>query len=77
MQTNNQFSVDSHIIEVNKESFGFSITHKFHGKVVYTASYERSTDAMRMASSIGSFHESQGHEVFLLVNTHLETLNRQ
>ena len=73
MQDISQLPADSHIIEINRESFGFSVVHKHHGKIIYTASYERSTDAMRVASNIGSYEEKLGREVYILVNTHIET----
>ena len=63
---NNQAQLDQfHVIEVNKLGYDFSVTHLYRRHVVFTATYEKEMDALRMAAVIGTSEEDQGHEVLV------------
>ncbi len=59
-----------HIIEVHSEGFGYSIVHKHNGKLIYTAAYLDSNQALRVASGIGASKEKGGEKAFVLINPH-------
>lgn len=54
-----------HVIEVCKLGYDFSVTHLYKGQVLFTATYEKEMDALRMAATIGTAEEDQGHEVLM------------
>ena len=54
-----------HVIEVSKLGYNFSVTHLFQGQVLFTATYEKEMDALRIAATIGTSEEDQGHEVLM------------
>ena len=54
-----------HVIEVSKLGYDFSVTHLYKGQVLFTATYEKEMDALRVAATIGTAEEDQGHEVLM------------
>ena len=66
----NKLPVNCHIVEVNREGFGYSVVHKHKGKLIYTAAFTDGHDAMRVASNIGNRQEMNGEQAFVLVNPH-------
>jgi len=54
-----------HVIEVCKLGYDFSVTHLYRRQVVFTATYEKEMDALRMAAMIGTSEEDQGHEILM------------
>jgi hypothetical protein len=54
-----------HIIEVDRVGTGFSVTHSFNHKVLYTATYSNKMDAMRVATKMGAHFQHDGEEVEL------------
>jgi len=54
-----------HVIEVSKLGYDFSVTHLYQGQVVFTATYEKEMDALRIAATIGTSEEDMGHEVLM------------
>ena len=66
MANNTQQELKSfHVIEVSKLGYNFSVTHLFQGQVLFTATYEKEVDALRIAATIGTAEEDQGHEVMM------------
>lgn len=54
-----------HVIEVSKLGYDFSVTHLYKRQVVFTATYEKEMEALRMAARIGTSEEDLGHEVLM------------
>ena len=54
-----------HVIEVSKLGYNFSVTHLYQGQVLFTATYEKEMDALRIAATIGTTEEDQGNEVLM------------
>ncbi len=65
MQTNQAQVRYFHLIEVSKLGYNFSVTHLYKGYVLFTATYEKEMDALRMATTIGTSEEDLGHEVLI------------
>ena len=65
MQTNQSQLRHFHVIEVCKLGYDFSVTHLFQGQVMFTATYEKEMDALRMAASVGTAEEDKGNEVLV------------
>jgi len=63
MSTSNKNSKSIHVIEVGKLGYGYSVTHRLNGKLMFTATYEKEMEALRTAAIIGTAEEDQGHEV--------------
>ena len=63
---NNQAQINQfHVIEVCKLGYDFSVTHLYQRQVLFTATYEKEMEALRMAAMIGTSEEDQGHEVLM------------
>lgn len=54
-----------HVIEVSKLGYDFSVTHLYRGQVLFTATYEKEMDALRIAAMMGTSEEGQGNEVLM------------
>lgn len=54
-----------HVIEVTRLGYDFSVTHLYKRQVLFTATYEKEMEALRMAAMIGTTEEDQGHEVLM------------
>ncbi len=65
MQSNQAQIRHFHLIEVSKLGYNFSVTHLYRRHVLFTATYEKEMDALRMAATIGTMEEDQGHEVLM------------
>ena len=65
MQTNQSQLRHFHVIEVSKLGYDFSVTHLYQGQVMFTATYEKEMDALRMAASVGTSEEDKGNEVLV------------
>jgi len=65
MQSNQAKMSHFHVIEVSKLGYDFSVTHLFKGQVLFTATYEKEMDALRVAATIGTHEEDQGNEVVM------------
>lgn len=65
MQTNTAQVRHFHVIEVSKLGYDFSITHLYRGQVMFTATYEKEMDALRMAAMVGTSEEDKGNEVLM------------
>lgn len=63
--------VDTHIIEVREESYGFSMVHRLNGVVLYVANYENRMEAMRNARRLVETEEAEGHTVVLQADARL------
>jgi len=68
MSTNNKQAKNIHVIEVSKLGYGYSVTHRHNGKLMFTATYEKEMEALRTAAIIGTAEEDQGHEVTVNIN---------
>ncbi len=60
-----------HIIEVARLGKAFSVTHTCNGKLLYTSTYEKELDALRIAAVMGAAIERGDLEVCLNIKTHL------
>lgn len=60
-----------HIIEVARLGCDFSVTHTCNGKLLYTSTYEKEFDALRIAALMGASIDRGGLEVCLNIKTHL------
>lgn len=58
-----------HLIEVNHEHFGYTLTHKLNGKLLFTGTYETEIDAIRSATRLAHARESRGEQVMFCVNS--------
>lgn len=58
-----------HLVEVCRESYGFSIIHKLNDKLLYTSSYEYEMEAMRAASKLSAQLQKDGQSVLLCINS--------
>lgn len=65
MQNNQAQVYQYHIIEVCRLGYDFSVTHLYGRHVLFTATYEKEMEALRMAAMIGTSEEDQGHEVMM------------
>lgn len=65
MQSNQAQIQHFHVLEVSKLGYDFSVTHLYRGQVLFTATYEKEMDALRIAAMIGTSEEDQGHEVLM------------
>lgn len=65
MQTSRVKTGPFHVIEVCKLGYNFSVTHLFNGQVMFTATYEKEMDALRVAATIGTHEEDQGNQVVM------------
>ena len=54
-----------HVIEVSKLGYNFSVTHLYRGQVMFTATYEKEMDALRVAATVGTTEEDKGNEVLM------------
>jgi hypothetical protein len=77
MATHKQFIQDpvetppgTHAILVNRESFGYSVTHRFGGKTLYTATYKTQAQAQRRAMRLAAHYEFAEEDVLLCLNQH-------
>ena len=60
-----------HIIEVAHLGRAFSVTHTCSGKLLYTSTYEKELDALRIAAVMGAAIDKDGLEICLNIKTHL------
>ena len=60
-----------HLIEVARLGMAFSITHTCNGKLIYTSTYEKELDALRISATMGNNLVEEGLEVVLNIKTHL------
>jgi len=60
-----------HIIEVARLGCAFSVTHTRNGKLLYTSTYEKEFDALRIAAVMGAAIDRSDIEVCLNIKTHL------
>lgn len=58
-----------HLIEVNREHFGYTLTHELDGKLLFTGTYETEADALRSATRLAHARESRGEHVMFCVNS--------
>lgn len=65
MRTNQAQVQYFHIIEVCKLGYDFSVTHLYRGQLMFTATYEKEMDALRVAATIGTSEEDQGNEILM------------
>lgn len=63
--------VDTHVIEVREESYGYTLAHRLNGALLYVANYENRMEAMRNARRHVEMEESDGHKVILLADARL------
>lgn len=59
---------DENLVEVDKTSFGFLVTHKKGKKLLYTGSFDRESDALRIATKIAKHLEVCGEAVWYCLN---------
>jgi len=62
---------DTHLIEVRDESYGYTLAHRYNGRVLYVATYKTTHDAMRQAKKIVDHEQADGHQVVLVSDPHL------
>lgn len=67
----NSDPVDTHIIEVREESYGYTLAHRLNGALLYVANYENRMEAMRNARRHVDTEESEGHKVILKADSRL------
>lgn len=65
MQSNQAQIRHFHVIEVSKLGYDFSVTHLYRGQVMFTATYEKEMDALRVAATIGTAEEDHGNEILM------------
>ena len=65
MQSNQTQVRHFHVIEVTKLGYDFSVTHLFQGQVMFTATYEKEMEALRIAAVLGTSEEDQGNAVLM------------
>lgn len=65
MQSNQVEIRHFHVIEVTKLGYDFSVTHLYRGQVMFTATYEKEMDALRVAAMMGTSEEDQGNQVLM------------
>lgn len=59
---------DENLIEIDKTSFGFTVTHKKGKKMLFTGSYPRESDAVRIATKMAKHLEVCGEAVWYCLN---------
>jgi len=62
---------DTHSIEVREESYGFTLAHRYNGRVLYVATYKNNHDAMRQARRIADQEQADGHDVIMVSDPHI------
>lgn len=67
----NSVAADTHIIEVQQESYGFTLVHRLNGVVLYVANYGNRMEAMRHARQRVEMEEAEGHKVILSADARL------
>ena len=68
MKFEKPLEADENLIEVDKTSFGFTLTHKKGDRMLYTASYDRESDAIRTATKMAKHFEVCGEAVWYCLN---------
>jgi len=63
MTDTTQVPKDTHLIEVRNESYGYTLAHRFNGRVLYVATYQNDHDAMRNANKIAEHERADGNKV--------------
>jgi len=66
-----QVPKDTHLVEVRDESYGYTLAHRYNGRVVYVATYQNTNDAMRQAQKIVDHEQADGHKVVFVSDPHL------
>ena len=56
---------DTHLIEVRQESYGFTVAHRFNGRVLFVANYPNKQEALRNSKFIAEREQAEGNEVIL------------
>ena len=62
---------NTHMIEVRDESYGYTLAHRYNGRVLFVATYHNSHDAMRHAKKLLEHEQADGHKVMLVADPHL------
>ena len=62
---------NAHVIEVDRVGTGFSVTHGFNHRVLYTATYKNKMEAMRIASKLAAHCQKEGEEAVLYIRADL------
>ncbi len=71
MTETTQVPKDTHLIEVRDESYGYTLAHRYNGRVLYVATYHNTHDAMRQAQKIADHEQADGHHVVLVSDPHI------
>lgn len=71
MTQTTKVSNDTHLIEVRDESYGYTLAHRYKGRVLYVATYKNNHDAMRQAKKILEHEQADGHKVVLVTDPHI------
>jgi len=68
MPRTHQDPKNTHLIEVRNESYGFTLAHRYNGRILYVATYSNNQDAMRQAQKIVDQEQADGHQVKFVSN---------
>jgi len=68
MEFEKTLSEDENLIEVDKTSFGYSVTHKKGQRLLYTGSFSRESEAIRTATKMAKHLEVCGEAVWYCLN---------
>jgi hypothetical protein len=59
---------NENLIEVDKTSFGYTVTHKKGKKVLFTASYDHESEAVRTATKMAKYLQSSNEVIWYCLN---------
>ena len=59
---------DEHLVEVDKTSFGYTVTHKKGNRMLFTGSYDRESEAIRTATKIANHLDVCGETIWYCLN---------
>ena len=71
LMTSEPVPKDTHMIEVRDESYGYTLAHRYNGRVLFVATYPNSQDAIRHAKKMYEHEQADGHKVVLVADPHL------